>query len=192
MAKTTSDNARPDAIAGRITNQNHSFFNATGLSREGSSRSAGVKNSRPTSRAADGESGKPCLLDQPRASRNNGVGAILRRALLLLRRRGWRSTHWERGGAGLSISEAIQRAGHASPDCYYAKLTINAVLGVPFVDWEAGPWRSEAEVFALLRRAVVVARGDAFATHSGGWRVSMRVPRPSKTNVQAMPRRVSR
>jgi hypothetical protein len=186
LAKTTSDNARKDVIAGRISSKNQCFFIATGLEREGSTSS-----SEPS---AAGGSSEPCVLAQPRASRNNGVGAILRRALVLLRRRGWRSTHWERdAGRGLSISEAIQRAGKAAADCYYAKLTLSAVLGFPFVDWESGQWRSQEEVFALLRRAAVVARGDAFAAHSGGWRVSSAPARmisgAPEMNVQPLKRR---
>lgn len=190
MAKSTSANAREELSLGAKSNNNHSFFRATGLGRESSTGSDARENSRPTQDGADAETGSPALLAQPRASRNNGVGAILRRALVLLRRRGWRSTHWERDtGRGLSVFEAIQQAGRAAADCYYAKLTLHAVLGCPFADWESGQWRSEAEVFALLRRAAVVARGDAFAAHAGGWRVSSGAPRVDKTNVQSIKQR---
>lgn len=190
MATRRSDNACEDVSLGAKPNKINTFFSATGLERESSTRSNAAGSSRRTSGPIeDSGSGEPSVLGQPRPARNPNVGAILRRALVMLRRRGWRSTHWERGGSGLSISEAIQRAGRADADCYYAKLTLNAVLGSPFSDWEAGMWRSQEEVFALLRRAAVVARGDAFAAHAGGWRVSMGRAERAAPNVQPMQQR---
>lgn len=188
QGKSESDSARRELLDSAKTSKIKHVQRATTQAQEASRGSGARENSRPTRSAADAsESGNSGSLAQPRSARNPNVGAILRRALLLLRRKGWRPGHWERGSVrGVSVFEAIQRAGGAAADCYYAKLTLTAVLGFPFADWEAGAWRSEEEVFALLRRAAVVARGDAFAARGGGWRVSSGAPRAAASNVSSI------
>lgn len=171
MAKAGSDNARPRPLSEGKGSRYGRFFSATGLERECSTRSGGNLAQEPG--VGFGRVASSC----PTASAAE-VMAVLRRALLLLRRYGWRSTHWSRdSGDGLTTSDAIQRAGNAGVACYHAKRLLTLVAGVSFPDWEAGQYRSEREVLALLRHAVRVARGVAFAPPAGGWRISTG-PRP--------------
>lgn len=103
------------------------------------------------------------LPDVPRHSVHHRVAPVLRKALVLLVRFGWRPTHHSNNEAkGLSLSEAIQRAGEAKPECYYAKQVLTALIGLNYAAWEDNHWRTEAEVLALVRRAAECAEGRAF------------------------------
>lgn len=119
---------------------------------------------------------------KPRAAERFNVAPVIRRALILLRERGWVSSHWTRAGRpGLSIADALQAAGEAKVECYYAKLLLTTQLGFNYSDWENNGWRTEKEVLDLLWRCVDVAEGRAFSSRSrGNWTVTMGPPKRTR------------
>lgn len=81
---------------------------------------------------------------------------------MLLVRHGWAPTHHsQERSSGYTLSEAIQKAGDAKVECFYAKQVLTALLGFSYSEWETNRWRTEQEVLALVRRAAECAEGRA-------------------------------